>query len=347
MQYVALSPDGTLAVGLPYDFRDGLRSSAGPPKPLVVLGVADRRTLLELDGGDGFAVPCCFNPQGDLLACRRGDGVVLVELSSGKEVLKVAPCQARELAFSPDGRRLAVAEADKGLSIRVLSAVSGADLCRIAGHRGPVNDMVFSSDGNVLVSASTDTTALAWSLAGLDDAPAAAPSEKKLEDLWDEMASDDGAKAFAATRAMAAAKDKAVPFLADRLRPLECDANRVRAQVGQLGDSKYAVRQSASDELRKLADAAEPLLREELKAARDEETRQRLRELLESVESPKAATPAVLRKARAVGGLERIGGAEAKAALEAASRQAAPAWVRAGAQAAMDRLAGNAGEQRK
>jgi hypothetical protein len=65
------------------------------------------------------------------------------------------------------------------------------------------------------------------------------------------------------------------------------------------------------------------------------------------VESPKAASPAVLRKARAVGVLERIGGAEAKAALEAASRQAAPAWVRARARAALDRLTGNWSPQTK
>ena len=64
------------------------------------------------------------------------------------------------VTFSPDGRYLATASADK--TGRVWDAVTGKEIFTLAGHTGPVNDIAFSPDGTSLATASDDNTAKVW-----------------------------------------------------------------------------------------------------------------------------------------------------------------------------------------
>jgi hypothetical protein len=67
------------------------------------------------------------------------------------------------IAFSPDGRRLASASADK--TMRLWDVASGAAVRTLEGHQDAVNGVAFSPDGRWLASASADKTVRLWDVA--------------------------------------------------------------------------------------------------------------------------------------------------------------------------------------
>src|SRR5262245_37121469 len=64
------------------------------------------------------------------------------------------------LAYSPDGKRLAVEIAPAVLS--VLDATTGEEQLKISGHSGYATHVAFSPDGKRLASTSTDGTIKLW-----------------------------------------------------------------------------------------------------------------------------------------------------------------------------------------
>jgi WD40 repeat protein len=63
-------------------------------------------------------------------------------------------------AFSPDGKRIVTASADK--TARVWDASTGQLIATLTGHTGPVNDASFSPDSTRIVTASQDNSARVW-----------------------------------------------------------------------------------------------------------------------------------------------------------------------------------------
>jgi WD40 repeat protein len=66
------------------------------------------------------------------------------------------------LAFSPDGRLLASASADR--TIRLWDTGAWEPVRTLSGHDGPVNKLAFTPDGRTLLSASDDKTARVWNV---------------------------------------------------------------------------------------------------------------------------------------------------------------------------------------
>jgi RNA polymerase sigma factor (sigma-70 family) len=100
---------------------------------------------------------------GQHLGEKSGDtSVRLWELATGKERSRLNGNHhlTKCLAFTPDGRLLALGSSDA--TVRVWDVMAVKELRCFEGHRGVVNSLAFSRDGKRLVSGSTDTTVLIW-----------------------------------------------------------------------------------------------------------------------------------------------------------------------------------------
>jgi hypothetical protein len=129
-----------------------------------------------------------------------------------------------------------------------------------------------------------------------------------------------------------------VPFLGRQLRSIRrLDEEEVRGLVADLDNDAFAVRESASKQLRELGDAARPALRRALEAGPSAEAKRRLESLVAQL--PRGAiSPEERRRLRAIDVLERAGSKEARQVLtELAERADRLSEVRA-AEAALERL---------
>jgi hypothetical protein len=123
------------------------------------------------------------------------------------------------------------------------------------------------------------------------------------------------------------------------------NALQPKSAVKDLEDTRYAVRQTASQKLEQCGDAAELALREALRKNPTLESRRRLEILLDKVTSfppPRAQLTAI----RAVAALEWIGNAEARELLASLAKGAPGARLTQEAQSALGRLSRRAVEDR-
>ncbi|MDE0086523.1 MAG: hypothetical protein OXU23_12470, partial [Candidatus Poribacteria bacterium] len=64
-----------------------------------------------------------------------------------------------DIAYSPDGRRLAVASS---IGIWLYDAHTGTELNLLTGHEAPITGIAFSLDGQTVASGSLDNTVRLW-----------------------------------------------------------------------------------------------------------------------------------------------------------------------------------------
>jgi WD40 repeat protein len=129
------------------------------------------RTLRgQLNGTTGLA----FSPDGKRLASSGWDTILVSAIDTGKEYLRISlqPEQALAVAYSPDGRLLASGSSGSSdplvrlrPAVLLWDAASGKRVRELLGHEQGVSGVVFSPDGKLLASISSDSTLRLWEAA--------------------------------------------------------------------------------------------------------------------------------------------------------------------------------------
>jgi WD40 repeat protein len=295
--------------------------------------------------------PIAFSPDGRTLMGGTGDYHLPAgtkertfhrwDVVTGEDRPFVAAQHARvdAVTISPDGRVLAWGDTDGIITLWDLATERVRR--RLQGHHSYVRSLAFSPDGKSLASGSSDTTALVWDVTGR---PAAAQSDllaaERLPALWADLASVDAAQAFDAIGILTASPEQTGPMLKDKLHPAPAPADRQQLArlIADLDSEQFAVRQKATEQLRKLGERAEPALQDALNGQLTLEARKRIEELLKVLQDV-SASPERLRELRAVEVLEHIGTADARQVLQTLAKGAAEARLTREAKASLERLA--------
>jgi WD40 repeat protein len=259
------------------------------------------------------------------------------EVATGQEV--AALCRDESMAdavvVSPDGRLIACLRHDA--TIRVYDALTGDELRRFKDPSGPMA-ISFGPDGKTLASGGSDTTVTLWDVKDLAKKAARpeAPSAEQLAALWSDLDGGDGAKAYAAVRALARVPDQAVPLLRDRLTQPAKAGEPVEKLIARLDDDQYDVRERASAELEKLGAAAEAALRKALEGKPSPEAKRRIEALL-AMRSVAGVTPERRTALRALEVLELAGTPEARRLIKSLAEGPAGAPLTVEARETLDR----------
>jgi WD40 repeat protein len=115
------------------------------------------------------AVAIAYSPDGKRFAAGGSDAITIWNTSDGVETatLKSRSGEITNLAFSPDGTRLA--SASKDWPILLWDLASQRVTAAFNGHTNAVNSVRFSSDSKILISASDDGTVRTWNVAAAQE----------------------------------------------------------------------------------------------------------------------------------------------------------------------------------
>jgi WD40 repeat protein len=239
------------------------------------------------------------------------------------------------LALSRSGNLLARVGA--GDEIQVFDVGGSAKLATLGGHLGAVRDIAFSPDGKTLVSASDDSTALAWDLSKLKPGVTARKGMGPGE-AWRVLAGTDALAAFDAICQLADTPTEAMNLLELRLKEEPpADKDEIEKWIKELDHDQFRVRDKATAELHKLGRQAEAAIEQALGASPSMEAQKRLNEIKARL-SESALTNDELRIVRSVEILERIGSTQARAILERLAGGAASGVTAQAAKRALGRL---------
>lgn len=259
--------------------------------------------------------------------------------------------QGGSMAYSPDGKFLATAwgsrihagrfvieNQTRHRRVALWELASGTELLQLPEENAPL--VAISPDCRKVAVGRADGTVrfheigrAGWAAGKNADALGAAG----LARLWEELGGKDAKTAYEAQWALVEVGEKTVGLLRARLAPAVSAGPRVKQFLANLDSKRFAVREAAFRELKKLGPAIEADLREALREKLSSEVRTRVESLLAPL-NRHPATPEELRQTRALQVLERIGTEEAQAVLRRVAEGAPGAWVTGEARAVLERL---------
>jgi WD40 repeat protein len=324
---VCLSPNGqVLAIG----------DSEGP---IQLYNIATGKWVGQVEARGTDWGSLCFAPDGRSLASRDSQGSLqLLELATGKARLVLSGDGDRDgFVYSPDGKVLA---SRKNKTVELLDTFTGRKLRRLDGHTGRISRVAFPPVGNLLATASEDTTILLWDMSALirPEKPIALTREA-VSSAWNDLTDANATRAYRAMASLYQSGPQAVDLLRDKLRPEQMpDAKQIDQWLKDLDHPTFKVREEVTRELEKHADVLLPTLKRALAARPPAESSKRLTQLVEYAEEGHW-TPDALRTLRAIEILEYAGSTEARKVLEKLAGGVAEARLTREAKASLERLA--------
>ncbi len=305
-------------------------------------------------GGEGFAwsSQSVFSADSRFVAIASysgtGEGRVhratVVEIATGTIVRQMPIRWSVALAFHPDGRSLAGAEAD---GLVFWNLVTGKEFARQNAHAPNPDDATqpfarvlrYFPDGSKLITGHADTTALVWNVPARPESARALDAKERAV-AWDGLISTDGAMGWTAVWALAD-DPGAAAFLRDRIKPVEpFPAEEFNRLLADLGNDDFATREAATKKLAKAGERAAGQLRAALKTNLSAEQRRRVGTLLAVIQGAEGKPLARerLRTVRAVAALELAGTADARKLLSELASGAGGALTTEEAKRALERL---------
>jgi len=317
------------------DPRSGIYSLAfSPDGKLLAYGGANTTALFDLAAGKEvrqFKAPprswfssLAFSPDGNTLCGYNGNWdftIYLWDVATGKVLQPLGKLEKSmgRMVFAPDGKSMALTGGDHAIHIH--EVITRRERCRFQSPDKKPSKLAYSPNGRILAQGSEDITVLLWDmtdLPGKDRPPSTSLSAKDLEALWADLASDDAAEAYRAIRKLAASAKESASFLRQQLRPVApVDSRTIARFVADLDSDRFETRQHATEQLEKLAELAEPVLRQALQNKPPLERRRRIDQLLEKLAVQRdTPSPERLRMLRALETLEQMDIPEARQVLE-------------------------------
>jgi len=168
---LAYTHDGTMLAGAIQEDFDG---------SLGMVRIWDSGTGRELIAYRGHSKPVltvAFSHDGKFIASAGGEPAVRIwDPATGKDVRQISIAHGQNekdyiarCAFSPDGKKLAVAT---GLVVEIFEVATGQHLRKLEGHTQTVHSIAFSPDGHYLASSSGDHTVRIWDLVAKEETKA-------------------------------------------------------------------------------------------------------------------------------------------------------------------------------
>ncbi|HYV37726.1 MAG TPA: hypothetical protein VE988_18725 [Gemmataceae bacterium] len=255
----------------------------------------------------------------------------------------------------PKDAALEVRLVDKGSSARLFDSVTGKELPKVEQLDefgfGPIWRVTLSPDNKRLAacgrlklgtSGEPLLTILLMDVSPWRDQALKTrkePTAKELTAMWDDLGSDEPAKALQSLRRMRASSAQTIlSFLKEHLRPVAYDTKRIPFYIARLGDKSFKIRAEAESELLKMAEHAEAALKKVLDNPPSLEERIRLQGIMDVLNKGSWPPPPARRLLWSIEFLERDATPAAVELLERMATGGPEAWVTHEAATSLERL---------
>ena len=185
---LAFSPDGRLLVSsgaYKWEYQEGEDGSTLGGGTYAVRGDSDgsirfyaaddsqsdtTAKVWEVKSGKNIAtlghqqkvIEIAFSPDGSRVATALGKQVNMWCTKTWKSIVTLNTVEVESLAFSPDGTRLAIGGTSPEPIIQICSADTGQHIAELSGHTRGVQSVAFSPDGRLLASGGFDNAIHLW-----------------------------------------------------------------------------------------------------------------------------------------------------------------------------------------
>jgi WD40 repeat protein len=230
---------------------------------------------------DNSVASVAFSPDGFLLAAIGPERATVWDVITGDKMWESLELVGRALTFSPDGSLLVTGSTE----ITLYDLQKKRPLGEIAGHQAGILSLSYSRNGRWLVSTSRDRTCRIWDVSDYHREKNIGQhySHGDLQRYWDAIASRNPSLAYDAIWKLSHSSRHTIPLFRTKLKPITremSNAEDIARLLRDLDHDTFRVRESASAELEKQAEAAEGMLREVRNKTSSFEVRSRLDRLL-------------------------------------------------------------------